>query len=86
MVLSAPVVDVILMVLHQDQLVILERRVVTQVIGVLMEHQLIRMEAVSIKVMVALVEQREEQSQDQIMQSKVHSTQQQSKERITHNK
>ena len=86
MVLAAPVVDVILMVLHQDQVVTQEKKVEIQVIGQLLEHRLIHQDLDLIKVMVELVEQREEQSQDQIMQSKVHSTQQQSKERLTHNK
>jgi hypothetical protein len=58
--------------------------VVIQVIGQSLEHQLIHQDLDLIKVMVELVVMQEEQSQDQIMQSKVHSTQQQSKERLTH--
>ena len=86
MVLAAPVVDVILMVLHQDQVVTQEKKVEIQVIGQLLEHRLIHQDLDLIKVMVELVVLQEEQSQDQIMQSKAHSTQQQSKERLTHNK
>jgi hypothetical protein len=84
MVLAAPVVDVILMVLHQDPMVSQVKKVAIQVIGPLQVHQLIQVVVDNGKVMVESVEQQEEQSQDPIMLSKVHSTPQQSKGTLTH--
>jgi Na+/phosphate symporter len=74
------------MVLHQVLMVSQVKKVEIQVTGHKQVHRLIQMVEHNGKVMVELVERQEEQSQDQIIRSKAHSTQQQSKDSLTHDK